>query len=70
MDDGEDTLATYPRAVLVLDATVIENCSFIEVYTATMNGFGKHDLISMEEVPARVTFDFVGRIPENVLDTV
>ena len=70
MDDGEDTLATYPRAILMLDATVIENCSFIKVYTATMNGFGKNDLISMEKVPTRVTFDFVSRIPEDVLDTV
>ena len=67
MNDCEHALATNPMPVFVLDLTIIENSSFVQLYAATMNGSGERDLVGMEVLPARLALDFMWKIAKDVL---
>ena len=53
------TLAADPATILVLDTTVIEDCSLVQVDATAVNDFGKWDLIWMKIFPARFALDLV-----------
>lgn len=59
VDNGEDTFTSDPGAILVFDATVIQDSGFVEFDASSMYLFGENYLIFVEVVPARLTLDLV-----------
>lgn len=51
VDNGEDTLATDPRAILVLNTTVAEDRRLVEADTSAVDLTSKWNLLRMEIIP-------------------
>ena len=61
--NGEDALAAYPIALLVLDLAVIQYCGFVELYPSTMDGSTEWDLIGVKIFPAGLAHYLFRRVP-------
>ena len=59
MNNGEDAFTSDPGAILVFDATVVQDGGFVKLDAASVYLFGEDDLIFVEVVPTRPTLDFV-----------
>ena len=70
MNDSKDTLATNPVAIFVLDAAVIQDCSFIEVDAFGVNRFREGNFIGMKVLPTGLALDLMRTIPEDVFNAV
>ena len=51
MYDSEDTLATHPSSISILDLAIIERGSLVHFDTSPMYGSGEWDLIRMKVFP-------------------
>lgn len=54
MYNCEDTFATYPSAISVLDLAIVERGSLVHLNTSAMYSSGEWDLIWMKIVPTRL----------------
>jgi hypothetical protein len=54
-----DSLAADPRSILGLYLTVIKNSCLVELNSASMNRFGKGDLVGVKVFPARASDDLL-----------
>ena len=68
VDDGETALAADPVPLTILDATVGQNGSLVESYSAAVELLCDGNLIRMEKVPARSIDDFIWSVAQNVND--
>ena len=55
--NSENTLATDPGAIFMLDLAVIQDSGFVKVDAAPVDFFGKRDLIGMKILPAGLPSD-------------
>lgn len=62
MDDGEDTFASDPGTVLVLDPAVVQRGRLVVSDTSSMDLLGERDLFRMKVLPAGSTPDFLGGV--------
>jgi hypothetical protein len=51
MNNGEDTLASYPGSILMSDTTIVQRRRLIESYATTMDLFGEGYLVRVEVLP-------------------
>ena len=51
MNDTEGAFAADPRAILVLDAAIVQDGCFVELDAPAVNLLGKDKLVSMEVLP-------------------
>jgi hypothetical protein len=51
MNNGKNTFAANPGPVLMLDTTIVQNRSFVELDASTMDLFGEEHFIPMKVVP-------------------
>ena len=68
MYNCEYTLATDPSAGLVLDLTVIKYRGFVQLDASPVYGSGEWNFVRVEIFPTRLSYHFLGRIAQNVLD--
>lgn len=62
MDDGEDTFASDPGAVLVFDTAVVQRGRLVVSNTPSMDLLGERDLFRMKVLPAGATPDLLGGV--------
>jgi hypothetical protein len=70
VNDGKHTFATNPSAVLMLNATVIQDGGFVKLNTSLVNLLGKDNFVLVEVVPTGLTLDLVRKISQDVFDRV
>jgi hypothetical protein len=70
VNDGEDTLAAHPMAILVLDSAVVQHGSLVKTDATAMDFASKGDFIWMEIFPARPSSDFMWQVAKYVLNGV
>lgn len=51
MYNGEDTFATHPSSIFILDLAIVECGSFVHFDTPAMYSAGERDLVGMKVVP-------------------
>jgi len=66
MYDCEDTLASHPPAISVFDLAIIQNSSFVQLDSSTMDGTGKWYFIGMEILPTRLSHHFVRQVTQYI----
>jgi hypothetical protein len=70
VNDSKDTFATNPSAVLMLNATVIQDGGFVKLNTSLVNLLGKDNFVLVEVVPTGLTLDLVRKISQDVFDRI
>lgn len=70
MHDGENTFASDPGAIFVLDATVIHHSRLVKADPPIMDGPTERNLFGMEVIPAWSACDLVWDISQYILDGV
>ncbi len=70
VNNSEDTLASHPVTILVLNSAIVQHGSLVKTDAAAMYFTCKRDFIWMEIFPAGLSPDFMWQVAEYVLDGV
>ena len=70
VDDSEHAFTCNPRAVFVLDSSIVQDCSLVKTDSAAMDFTSKGDFIWVKVFPTRSARDFMREVSKDVLDRV
>jgi len=66
----KNALTTNPRPILVLDLTIAQYSSLVQLDSSAMDLSCKRNLIRVEVLPARLASHFVRQIAQNILHRI
>jgi hypothetical protein len=66
VNDREDTLATNPLAITVLDSSIVQDSSLVKLHPSHVDVFGKGNFIGMKIIEAGSSNDLGRVVPQDL----